>query len=221
MKAFFFDMDGVLFNSMPHHAVAWETVMQRHGLQFTQRDCFLQEGRTGHDVINDALMRLNSDRHVTDEEIEAIYNEKSKLFVELGGAQPMAGVLQVLQAIHAQPDTQIWIVTGSAQRTLFGQLDTVFPGIFSRERMITALDCPHGKPRPDPYLRAWERSGLSKEECCVIENAPLGLQAAKAAGLFTIVVNTGPLVYDDFAAWKPDAFLPDMHALYDFLPQII
>jgi beta-phosphoglucomutase-like phosphatase (HAD superfamily) len=38
-KAYFFDMDGVLFDSMPHHAIAWETVMKEHGIAFTARDC--------------------------------------------------------------------------------------------------------------------------------------------------------------------------------------
>ena len=221
MKGFFFDMDGVLFNSMPKHAVAWETVMQRHGLQFTQHDCFLQEGRTGHDVISDALNRLNPDKSVSDEEVEAIYQEKAQLFVDLGAAPPIDGVLQVLQTIKSQPDTQIWIVTGSAQRTLFKRLDSEFPGIFSPDRMVTAFDVKHGKPNPEPYLIAWERSGLKKEECCVIENAPLGCRAAKAADIYTIIVNTGPLRFSDFEAEQPDLFLPDMHALHAHLPQLL
>jgi len=220
-KGFFFDMDGVLFNSMPNHARAWEIVMARHGLHFTKRDCYMQEGCTSRDVILNTYKQQMPDRQVSLEEVDAFYKEKGEMFVELGGAQPMPGAYDVLQAIKALPDTQIWLVTGSAQKTLLDQLNRAFPGIFVRERMITAFECPHGKPRPDPYLKAWEKSGLPKEECCVIENAPLGLQAARAADLFTIVVNTGPLVYDDFAPWKPDAFLPNMQAVLDYLPQIV
>ncbi len=221
MKGFFFDMDGVLFDSMPHHAEAWETVAKRHNLQFTARDCYLQEGRTGYDVIREAMLRLNPDKQVSDEEIDAIYAEKSQLFTELGGARPMPGALQVLQAIRAVPNTQIWVVTGSGQRTLLQRLETGYPGIFAPERMITAFDVRIGKPNPEPYLLAWERSGLKKEECCVIENAPLGCRAGKAAGLYTIIVNTGILEYEDFAADQPDVFLPDMYALLDIVPQLI
>ncbi len=220
-RGFFFDMDGVLFNSMPNHARAWEIVMARHGLHFTKRDCYMQEGCTSRDVILNTYRQQMPDRQVTLDEVDAFYKEKGEKFVELGGAQPMPGAYELLQAIKAIPDTQIWLVTGSAQKTLLDQLNRAFPGIFVRERMITAFECPHGKPRPDPYLKAWEKSGLPKEECCVIENAPLGLQAARAADLFTIIVNTGPLVYDDFAPWKPDAFLPDMTAVLNFLPQIV
>ena len=220
-KAFFFDMDGVLFDSMPNHAESWEMVAKRHNLQFTARECFLQEGRTGYDMIREVLLRTNPAARVSDEEVEAIYQEKTQLFVDLGGAAPMRGVLPVLQAIQAHPDTQIWVVTGSAQQSLLERLDKAFPGIFSPERMITAFDVRYGKPRPDPYLRAWERCGLRKEECCVIENAPLGCRSAKAAGLFTVVVNTGPLLYEDFADEHPDVFLPDMQALLDYLPRLL
>ena len=58
-------------------------------------------------------------------------------------------------------------------------------------------------PDPEPYLKAWERSGFKKEECMVVENAPLGVRAAKAAGLYCCAVNTGIL---------PDSELWDEHA---------
>ena len=220
-KGFFFDMDGVLFNSMPNHARAWEIVMARHGLHFTKRDCYMQEGCTSRDVILNTYKQQMPDRQVSLEEVDAFYKEKGEMFVELGGAQPMPGAYEVLKAIKETPDTQIWLVTGSAQLTLLDQLNKAFPGIFVRERMITAFECPHGKPRPEPYLKAWEKSGLPKEQCCVIENAPLGLQAARAADLFTVILNTGVLLYEDFAPWKPDVFLPDMKALQGYLPQLL
>ena len=219
-RGFFFDMDGVLFNSLPNHARAWEIVMARHGLHFTKEDCYRQEGCTSRDVILNTYKAQQPDRQVSLDEVEAFYQEKREMFVELGGAQPMPGAYEVLQAIQAA-GKQIWLVTGSAQVSLLDQLNSAFPGIFVRERMITAFECPHGKPRPEPYLKAWESSGFEKKDCCVIENAPLGLQAARAADLYTIIVNTGPLVYDDFEPWKPDLFLPDMYALLNRLPDLL
>ena len=50
-KAYFFDMDGVLFNSMPNHAIAWEEVMKKYGLPFTAYDCYVNEGRTAMPII--------------------------------------------------------------------------------------------------------------------------------------------------------------------------
>lgn len=194
--------------------------MARHGLHFTQRDCYMAEGCTSRDVILNTYKAQQPDRQVSLEEVEDFYREKRQMFVELGGAKPMPYAYEVLQTIQAA-GKQIWLVTGSAQVSLLDQLNSAFPGIFVRERMITAFECPHGKPRPEPYLKAWERSGLSKEECCVIENAPLGMQAARAAGLYTVILNTGPLLYEDFAPWQPDMFLPDMKALLQRLPELL
>ena len=208
-------MDGVLFDSMPNHAAAWEEVMSQHGLPFTAEDCYINEGRTGQDVIHEAILKY-AHRDASDEEIWSIYHEKTAAFQRRGGAQPMHGVKQVLDFLKAR-GAQIWIVTGSGQKSLFDNIDSHFPGIFTRERMITAFDVSYGKPNPEPYLKAWERSGLPKEECCVIENAPLGIRAGKAAGLYSIAVNTGPLADDLLRREGADQVFPDMAALLTFL----
>ena len=208
-------MDGVLFDSMPNHAAAWEEVMSQHGLPFTAEDCYINEGRTGQDVIHEAILKY-AHRDASDEEIWSIYHEKTAAFQRRGGAKPMHGVKQVLDFLKAR-GAQMWIVTGSGQKSLFDNIDSHFPGIFTRERMITAFDVSHGKPNPEPYLKAWERSGLPKEECCVIENAPLGIRASKAAGLYSIAVNTGPLADDLLRREGADQVFPDMAALLTFL----
>lgn len=200
-KAWFFDMDGTLFDSMPRHAQAWDEVTRRHGLSFTPQECYREEGRTGIDILRELFRREQEKGHPTEidtlgpeerlQHIRAVYQEKSDRFHSLGPVLPIAGVYEVLQRLRSIPETQIWIVTGSAQQTLFSQLDTAFPGVFTRDRMITALDVTHGKPSPEPYLTAWRRTGLPKSGCCVVENAPLGVRSAKAAGLFTYAVNTG------------------------------
>ncbi len=198
--AFFFDLDGTLFDSMAHHAQAWEEVMTRHGLSFSAYDCYVNEGRTGQDVIHEAIWRKEH-REATEEEIWRIYREKTEAFRQKGETGPIAGASDVLA--YLQSKSQLWIVTGSGQQTLFDQLDGVFPGVFTRERMITAYDVVKGKPDPEPYIRAWERSGLKKEDCCVVENAPLGIISGKAAGLYAVAINTG--VLDDDLLWKAGA----------------
>ncbi len=211
MKGFFFDMDGVLFDSMPLHAMAWEQVMSKYGLPFSAYDTYINEGRTGESVIDEAFMTTQH-RHATPEEIRTIYNEKTQLFHQLGDAHPIQGVADVLQYVQAQ-GYQIWIVTGSAQQSLFDKLDTCFPQIFSRDRMITAWDVKHGKPDPEPYLKAWERSGLPKKDCIVIENAPMGVRSGKAAGLTVYAVNTGILARKDLEQAGADKVFDNMKQL--------
>ena len=218
-RAYFFDMDGVLFNSMPHHATAWEEVMKEHDLPFTAYDCYLNEGRTGESVIREAMWKARN-RDATPDEIKQIYTEKSERFnllaQQAGGTVVIDGVAEVLRYVQST-GSQIWVVTGSGMRSLLDNLNSALPPVFQRDRMITAFDVTHGKPDPEPYLKAWERSGLQKEQCFVIENAPLGIRSGKAAGLTVYAVNTGILTREDLA--QADQVFDSMAELLEFLKQ--
>ncbi len=76
---------------------------------------------------------------------------------------------------------------------LFERVQDCFPAIFERDKMVTAYDVVHGKPHPEPYLKALEKAGVLANEAVVIENAPLGVQSGVAAGILTLAVNTGIL----------------------------
>lgn len=218
-RAYFFDMDGVLFDSMPNHAIAWEEVMKQHQLPFTAYDCYLNEGRTGESVIREAMWTARN-RDATPDEIATIYAEKSAYFTMLeqksGGTSTISGVADVLQYIQSRGH-QIWVVTGSGMRSLLDNLNAVLPPVFQRDRMITAFDVVKGKPDPEPYLKAWERSGLAKEQCVVIENAPLGVRSAKAAGLTVYAVNTGILTREDLLQAGADKVFDSMQELLEEL----
>ena len=218
-RAYFFDMDGVLFDSMPRHAIAWEEVMKLHGLPFTAYDCYINEGRTGESVIREAFQKALG-RDATQEEVKTIYAEKSAYYHQLlqTTTPTIPGVADVLRFVKEQGH-QIWVVTGSGMRTLLDSLNTVFPSIFQQNQMITAFDVTHGKPHPEPYLKAWERSGLPKEQCFVIENAPLGVRSGKAAGLTVYAVNTGILKREDLLQAGADVVFDSMNELLNFLQQ--
>ena len=81
--------------------------------------------------------------------------------------------------------------------------------------MVTAFDVKNGKPHPEPYLMGLEKGGhLKANQAIVVENAPMGIEAAVAAGLFTVAINTGPL--DEKVLWDggADIVLPSMEALF-------
>ncbi|MBR0432586.1 MAG: HAD-IA family hydrolase [Bacteroidaceae bacterium] len=215
LKAFLFDMDGVLFDSMPGHAVAWVKAVERYGLSMTAEEVYMNEGRTGAGTIN-ALAQRTWGRDATESEIKEIYAAKSeefnRYFEQQGEAPVMPGVTDVLNKVRARGFMRV-IVTGSGQLSLLDNLNRHFPGQFSRELMVTAFDVKRGKPDPEPYLMGLQKAHLRADEAVVIENAPLGVQAAHAAGIFTIAVNTGPL--PDSALWDAgaDRVFPDMNAL--------
>lgn len=211
LRAVLFDMDGVLFDSMPYHADAWAEVMNRHGLRFSREEAFLHEGRTGAATINIAYNRQYG-HDAPQQLIEQIYAEKSALFAARPEPGRMPGAPELLRKIQAQGLVPV-LVTGSGQRTLLERLGHQYPGVFAPERMVTAFDVKHGKPDPEPYLMGLQKAGVQAHEAVVVENAPIGVQAGHAAGIFTIAVNTGPLDGQVLLDAGADVLFPSMQAL--------
>lgn len=211
LKAVLFDMDGVLYDSMPFHVSAWSEVSDRYRLDYKPEDFYLFEGRTGGSTLDELFLRTFG-REATEEEKKRIYQEKVDLFNQSDTSRVMPGAPEVLEQAQALGLKSL-LVTGSGQHSLIDKLNHDFPGCFKREEMVTAFDVRYGKPHPEPYLMGLLKAGVTAGEALVVENAPLGVRSAVAAGIFTIAVNTGPLADD--ILWKEGARLlfPDMHAL--------
>jgi HAD superfamily hydrolase (TIGR01509 family) len=126
----------------------------------------------------------------------------------------MPGIKTLMEQIKAD-GLKICVVTGSAQHALLDKLLIDFDGLLREELIVTAFDVKHGKPNPEPYLIGMEKCGTKPYETIVVENAPLGVQAAVAARCFTIAVNTGPLPDERLAEKGADIIFPTMTALSD------
>lgn len=208
LKAVLFDMDGVLFDSMKNHATAWHEAMKQYGMRLSREEAYLHEGRTGAATINIVSQRERG-YEADEEEIKRIYQTKSDIFNQLPKADPMPGAFEVLKKIKAAGLIPM-VVTGSGQLSLLDKLNHYFPGIFQRELMVTAFDVKYGKPNPEPYLMALQKAGIQANEAVVIENAPLGVRAGVAAGIFTIALNTGPLPDDVLLQEGANILFPSM-----------
>lgn len=191
LKAVLFDMDGVLFDSMKNHAKAWNKAMAMYDMNLSEEEAYMHEGRTGASTINIVSARERG-YEASEDEIKKIYQTKSDIFNSLPKAEPMQGAYTLLQEIK-NSGLQPVLVTGSGQLSLIDNLNHHFPGIFQKEYMVTAYDVKFGKPNPEPYLMGLKKAGIEPNEAVVVENAPLGVKAGVAAGIFTIAVNTGPL----------------------------
>ena len=213
LKSVLFDMDGVLFDSMPYHADAWHKTMAHHGLNLSREEAYLHEGRTGASTINIVCKRERG-YEASEDEIKTIYAEKSEEFNKNPEVQRMPGALEVLTKIK-QDGLFSMVVTGSGQHSLINRLNTNFPGIFTPELMVTAFDVKYGKPNPEPYLMALKKGNLKANEAIVVENAPLGVEAGHAAGIFTVAVNPGPLDDKVLLAAGADLLFPSMQAFCD------
>ena len=206
-------MDGVLYDSMSHHAEAWAKASADFGLGLTRHDVFMQEGRTGFSTI-DIFTRKNWGRPTNDEEVDRIYARKCEYFNALPEAKPMPGALTLLEQIKAE-GLQIVLVTGSAQHSLLERLNRDYPDIFHSDLMVTGFDVTYGKPDPEPYLMAMHKAAVSPDETMVVENAPLGVRSAVAAGAYTVACNTGPLPDQVLSDEGAAIVLPSLQALSD------
>lgn len=218
-KAVLFDMDGVLFNSMPYHAKAWCSALHKNGLQFEEKEAYLNEGRTGASTINIIAQRQYG-RDFSDKEIKKIYQDKCDVFNTFPLAKPFDGGLDLVHQVKQSGLTPM-IVTGSGQKSLLGRLEENYPGLFKQELMVTAFDVKIGKPHPEPYLMGLRKGDLKPEEAIVVENAPLGIQSSVAAGIFTIALNTGEL--EDNVLWEAGAniLFPSMRVFCDSWEELL
>ena len=192
IRAVLFDMDGVLYDSMKNHAVAWVQSMQKFGINMTADDAYATEGARGVDTIR-YMVRQQQGREISEAEAQEMYDEKSRIFHSMPEAPIMPGILELMEKISQQGMISC-VVTGSGQRPLIARILKDFGRYVSPEHITTAYDVKRGKPNPDPYLMGLQKAGgLQPSEAIVVENAPLGIRAGVAAGIYTVAVNTGPL----------------------------
>jgi beta-phosphoglucomutase len=185
IEAVLFDCDGVIINSMPVHAEAWCRLFASYGISIQPVDIYLEEGRGIIDVAQIILNRnghaakgLTAQQLAHEKEQMVLKEKKISIFPEI------PAVLEELQANNAKTG----VVTGSNLRLVKSVIPESILKIFAA--IITADDVRNGKPAPDPYLCAAKHLRVHPENCLVVENAPLGIQAAKNAGMQVIAIAT-------------------------------
>lgn len=213
-KAVLFDMDGVLYDSMPNHAIAWQESMAQQGLQMTADDAYATEGARGVDTIR-LMVKRQLGRVIDEAEAQRMYDVKSRIFHSLPEAPVMSGIRELMQKIKAS-GLQVGVVTGSGQRPLIQRILKDFGDYVDEAHITTAYDVERGKPNPDPYLMGLQKAGnLAPYEAIVVENAPLGVRAGYAARIFTVAVNTGPLPDEELLMAGANLIFPTMQEFCD------
>lgn len=214
------DMDGVLYDSMPHHSLAWKRLGGERGWTFADNEFFLYEGMTGAAIIRLMEKRCNGREDLSDEECKEIYAKKAAYFTALGEVSAMDSADKMLQTLRDN-NCQRVLVTGSGQATLLERLNNQYPGIFTKELMVTAHDVKHGKPDPEPYIMGMKKSQAEPQNCIVVENAPLGVRAGSASQCFTVGLTTGPVPAESLKENGADIVYPSMKAFAEALPLLL
>ena len=210
-KAVMFDMDGVIYDSMPNHATSWHRAMQKIGIDMAPEEAYKYEGMRGVETIQ-LLFRREKHQEISELQAAEYYKIKSDEFNSCPPARLMPGIKTLMSKIKEE-GMKIVVVTGSAQHTLLDKLEHDLDGLVDRQLVVCALDVEHGKPDPEPYLKGLQKAGVEPWEAMVVENVPLGVRAAVAARVFTIAANTGPLPDSMLMAEGADVVYPSILSL--------
>ena len=213
------DMDGTLYDSMGNHADAWHRLATELGIPTTREEFFLYEGRTGASTLN-LLFNRAYNRDATAQEIEELYARKALYFTQMPAVKPMPGAMQMLN-FFKEVNMRRVLVTGSGQRSLIDRLEKDFPGAFTSDMMITSRDVKCGKPHPEPFIKAMEMARVRPSQAIAIENAPLGVKSASAAGAFTVAVTTGPIPREELIKAGAAIVFDSMEQCAEMLPQLV
>src|ERR1700686_2560898 len=174
--ALLFDMDGVLFNSIPAVARVWRRWAVEHG--FNPEEVVARaHGRPSLTTVREYLP--NADHEAANREVERREIE------DLEGVVALPGALELLASLPSDR----WTIVTSCTRPL-AEVRIQAAGLPLPKKLITSSDISHGKPHPEPYLKGASVLGFSPTECIVLEDVPAGVRAGKAAGAKVIAFTT-------------------------------
>ena len=181
-KGIIFDMDGVLIDAMPFHAEAMRLAIKEE----TEHDInnnvvYLLEGLPGSKLVKEIFKREKIDTNLDDNIAERIGKRKKEIFKEIQNSKPIEGVTELLSELKGCRCLKA-VVSGSSKEEIETVLDENI-GSNNFDFVISGDDLEgQGKPDPASFQTALQRMNLTPSEAIVVENSPLGIEAANKAG---------------------------------------
>lgn len=183
-KAFIFDMDGVIIDTEPIHAIAKQTICRRHGIELPVEIFATFVGRTSVECFTEIAEKYHI-KGITGKELAAEKHKEYLRMLETGdGIIEIKGIRQLLERLE-NANYKIGLASSSAMPMINLALTKL--GIIDYFSVIVSgADLPKSKPDPAVYLLAAEKLGIAPKDCTVVEDATAGIAAAKAAGMYCI-----------------------------------
>jgi len=187
MRAVLFDMDGVILDSMPFHVMAWQEALREFGLSVAEELLYLHEGAI--EPENAVKIFQGNGCSMDRPRFHEIFRRQREIFGARyrSGVKPYREVPALLDRLRSRGWT-LALVTSSHEEVLAGVLPREI-----RDQMahvVTGDRVRRRKPFPEPYLAAVTALGRKAADCVVVENAPAGIRAAKAASLRCVALTT-------------------------------
>jgi len=175
-KAYLFDCDGTIVDSMPLHYVAWKMVMDEWGASFPEDIFYAWGGLPAAEI----LARLNAEQGLSMPVAEVEERKEALYFEIIHRLEAVPEVLHEVEAMHGK--IPFAVVSGSTRESVVKSLEAL--GILEKfDTLVCAGDYAKSKPDPEPFLTAAKRLGVKPEDCLVFEDTQMGVDAAKAAGM--------------------------------------
>jgi len=178
-------MDGVITDTMPYHYKAWNIVFSKAKVKMSRLDIYSREGQSSAPCVKE-IFALNG-KTISDQEVKQILAQKERIFKKIFKLRFIAGSRAFIRRLYSQ-GFRIGLVTGTARHELLEILPKDLRNLF--DAIVTGDEVKNGKPHPEPYRKALKMLQCKKTDAVVIENAPLGIQSAKAAGLKCLAIET-------------------------------
>lgn len=180
-KAYLFDCDGTIADSMPLHYVAWNKALSEWNCEFSEELFYAWGGMPVAEIIATLNRKQGLEMPVAE-----ISKRKEDLYFEvLPQLTAVPEVLEHIEISHGQ--IPFAVVSGSTRDSVIASLEAL--KILDRfDTLVCAGDYQNSKPHPEPFLLAAERLGVAPEDCLVFEDTDMGIQSATAAGMASVKV---------------------------------
>lgn len=182
-RAYLFDCDGTIADSMPLHYNAWKAVLADWNCDYPEEVFYSWGGKPVRKIIADLNMMNGLKMPVED----VAMRKESLYLAQLPQLKAIPEVLECIEAEHGR--IPFAVVSGSTRDSVVGSLSVL--GLLDKfDIIVSADDYKHGKPAPDGYLLAAARLGVAPADCLVFEDTEMGVEAATAAGMASVKVLT-------------------------------
>jgi len=180
-RAYLFDCDGTIVDSMPLHYIAWKTAFSEWNCPFPEDLFYSWGGKPTREIV----ATLNK-MHGLAMPVEALAEHKEELYFKL--LPELKAIPEVLEQIEAQHGRIPFAVVSGGRRESVVRSLTALHLLDKFDTIVGAEDYTDGKPAPDAFLVAAARLGVAPKDCLVFEDTDLGVQAATAAGMASVRV---------------------------------
>lgn len=178
-------MDGVIVDSMPYHFLAWYEALRPWGVRVSCFDVYSKEGERWDKTLGGLLNRAKI--KPTPQVLKKIFSRRQEIFHKYFKRSIFQGAQELLRCLKRK-GYLLGLVTGTPYAEVKRILPPRIRGMF--DSIITGSEVKNGKPHPEPYIKAALGLNTEVSRCIVVENAPLGINSAKRAGIFCIALTT-------------------------------